>query len=75
MMNGGVIDYNCKKFTNTPLSSTEAEWYAACEAAKSEKWLRNLISELGFPLHQPLIIFEDNKDASVTERKVSLSRQ
>jgi len=35
MMHGGVIGYNCKKFTDTPLLSTEAEWYATCEAAKN----------------------------------------
>jgi hypothetical protein len=61
MMHGGVIDFNCKKFTDTPLSSTEAEWYAACEAAKSGKWLRNMLSEIGLPMTSPLIIFEDNQ--------------
>ena len=61
MMNGGVIDYNCNKFTDTALSSTEAEWYAACEAAKSGKWLRNMLSEMGLPLTSPLVIFEDNQ--------------
>jgi hypothetical protein len=61
MMHGGVIDYNCKKFTNTPLSSTEAEWYAACEAAKSGKWIRKILTELEYPIDGPLIIFEDNQ--------------
>ena len=61
MMYGGVIDYNCKKFTDTPLSSTEAEWYAACEAAKNGLMLRNLLVEIGLPMSSPLIIFEDNQ--------------
>ena len=58
---GGAIDYNCKNLTETALSSTEAEWYAACEAAKSGKWLRNLLLELGFQMQSPLVIFEDNQ--------------
>ena len=57
MLHGGTVDYNSKKLTNTPLSSTEAEWYAACEAAKHGKWLRNLLFEIGFPMQSPLIIF------------------
>ena len=61
MMHGGVVDYNCKKFTDTPLSSTEAEWYAACETAKSGKWLRNMLQEIGLPMSSPSIILDDNK--------------
>jgi hypothetical protein len=74
MMHGGVIDYNCKKFTDTPLSFTEAEWYAACEAAKSGKWLRNMLHEIGFPMSEPLIIFEDNQGCiSYGKRSISQS--
>ena len=60
MMHGGVVDYNFKKFTNTPLSSTEAEWYATCEAAKTAKWIRKFLFENGYPIDGPLTIFEDN---------------
>ena len=74
IMNGGVIDYNCKKFTDTPLSSTEAEWYAACEAAKSGKWLRNMLHEIGFPMDSPTVIFEDNQGCiSYGKRSVNQS--
>ena len=59
MMHGGIIDYNCKKFTNTPLRSTEAEWYAACEAAKSGKWRRKFLTELEYPIAGHLNIFDD----------------
>jgi hypothetical protein len=74
MMYGGAVDYNCKKFTDTPLSTTEAEWYAACEAAKSGKWLRNMLHEIGFPMTSPLIIFEDNQGCiSYGKRSVNQS--
>jgi hypothetical protein len=72
MMNGGVVDYNCKKHTNTPLSSTEAEWYAACEAAKSALELRNLLIEMDCPLDGPITIFEDNQGC-VSYEKISLN--
>jgi hypothetical protein len=54
MMHGGVIDYNCKELTNTPLSSTEAEWYAACEAAKSAKLIRTFAFRNWIP-HERLL--------------------
>ena len=61
ILHGGVIDYLCKKTVNTPLSSTEAEWYAACTAATAGKKLRHLLEEIGFSMTTPLVIFEDNK--------------
>ena len=60
-LHGGTVDYNCKKFINTPLPSTEADWYAACEAAESGIWLRNFLYEIGFPMQSPLVIFEDSQ--------------
>jgi len=72
MMHGGVVDYNCKKYTNTPLSSTEAEWYAACDAAKSALELRNLLIEMDCPLNGPITIFEDNQGCE-SYGKISLN--
>jgi hypothetical protein len=48
------------KQTNVTLSSTEAEHSAAVEAVKEIMWLRQLLTELGFPQLEPTPIFEDN---------------
>jgi hypothetical protein len=41
------------------LSSTEAEYYAASEAAKEALWFRQMMSEMGFE-QERTIIYEDN---------------
>lgn len=43
------------------LSSTEAEYIAAATATKELLWLQNLISELGYDLNLPSIIYCDNQ--------------
>ena len=44
---GGIISYECKRTTRTPLISTcEAEWYAACNAATDGLRIRNMLIEL-----------------------------
>jgi hypothetical protein len=61
LLHGGIIEYLCKKTVDTPLSSTEAEWYAACAAATAGKKLRHMLAEIGLEMTKPLVIFEDNK--------------
>ena len=58
---GGIISYECKRTTRTPLSTCEAEWYAACNAATEGLHIRTKLIELG--LHSesaPVKILEDN---------------
>jgi hypothetical protein len=45
------------------LSSTEAELYAASEAAQEALWLRYILSELKFDQAQATLIGEDNQAA------------
>ena len=61
MMHGGPVDWTCTKFSNTALSSTEAEWYAACESAKPALWLSNMLSEIGHYMPSPPVILENNQ--------------
>jgi hypothetical protein len=42
-------------------SSTEAEFIAAVSAAKTAKYLRSVLSDLGFPQPGPTILYEDNQ--------------
>lgn len=45
----------------TCLSTAEAEYVAATEAAKELIWLRNLLTELGLAQPNPSILHEDNQ--------------
>jgi len=57
---GAPITYKCRLQQTVALSSTESELYAACEAAKYSKYIRSVLTYLGFPLTNPTPIYEDN---------------
>jgi hypothetical protein len=63
MYAGGAISYRCKTQSITATSSTEAEFLAAVLAAKHAKYLRAILTELGFPPDGPTPIYEDNQSA------------
>ena len=58
---GGAVVYRSKTQSLTALSSTEAEFIAAVTAAKTAKYIRSVLSELGFKQEEPTPIYEDNK--------------
>jgi hypothetical protein len=60
---GGTVSWSSKKQPLVALSTTEAEYIAATDAAKEAIWLRRLIGELTSPLQQPTPLFCDNKSA------------
>ena len=60
---GGAVSYRTKTQSITATSSTEAEFLAAVLAAKHAKYLRAVLSELGFAQHEPTPIYEDNQSA------------
>jgi len=43
------------------LSSTEAEYVAAVEGGKEIKWMRNILTEFGYPPSLASTLFIDNK--------------
>jgi hypothetical protein len=59
IMNGGAISWKSQLQVDYSLSSTEAEYYAASEAAKEALWFRQMMSEMGFE-QERTIIYEDN---------------
>eukprot|EP00980_Cylindrotheca_fusiformis_P023978 scaffold11273_cov75-Cylindrotheca_fusiformis.AAC.3 len=63
MFAGGSVSYKCKTQPLTATSSTEAEFYAAVSAAKHAKYLRAILSELGFPQEEPTPLYCDNQSA------------
>jgi hypothetical protein len=56
----GPISWNTKRQPTVALSTTEAEYMAACTAAKQAIWLQQLFGELGFP-QGTTNIFQDNR--------------
>jgi len=58
---GGAIVYRSKTQSLTALSSTEAEFIAAVTAAKTAKYIRSILADLGFEENGPTPIYEDNK--------------
>lgn len=57
----GVIIYMSKVQASNSLSSTEAEYIALATCAQEVIWLRTILTELGFKLNGPTVIYEDNK--------------
>ena len=60
---GGAIVYRSKAQSIVALSSTEAELIAAVTAAKTARYLRSILRELGFEQSDPTPIYEDNMSA------------
>jgi transposase InsO family protein len=63
LLSGGAISWSSKKQHTTAQSSTEAEYMAGAEAVKEAIWWRNFLSELGYNLTAPTILFSDNQSA------------
>jgi hypothetical protein len=57
----GSVCSKSKKQTITADSSTVAEFIATHVAAKEIMWARTFLMELGYPQHDPTILFEDNQ--------------
>ena len=50
-----------KRMKVQPLSSTEAEYVAFCEASRDAIYLRRLLKDIGFNCEKPIVMYEDNK--------------
>ena len=61
---GGIIGWRSRRQKTVALSTMEAEYMAAAEAAKHAIWLRQLLEDLGLGLgDQPLPLWNDNASA------------
>ncbi|KAJ9561208.1 hypothetical protein OSB04_006368 [Centaurea solstitialis] len=69
-LNGGAISWKSSKQDTIADSTTEAEYIAACDAAKEAVWLRNFLSDLRVvaSISRPIDIFCDNS-GSVAQAK------
>jgi hypothetical protein len=58
---GGAVGWSSKRQPFVTLSSTEAEYVAAVEVSKEIKWMRNILTEFGYPPSIASTLFIDNK--------------
>jgi hypothetical protein len=61
----GVVSWQSKRqsIVIVALSTTEAEYMAACEAGKEIVWMRKMLQELGFPMPTSSVLYMDNQSA------------
>ena len=57
---GGTIAYKTKLQPTVALSSTEAEFMAACDTGKMILFIRSILWDLGIPQEAATILYEDN---------------
>ena len=60
---GGAVTWQAQKQKSVALSTVEAEYMAACQAAKDAVWLRAFLIELGLNAIAPTTIFCDSQGA------------
>ena len=60
---GALVYYKTKYQTTISHSTTEAEFTAACDAAKAILYLRTILEQMGLDQNKATILFEDNEGA------------
>ena len=60
-MGRSLVSWRSKLHPCICLSTAEAEYLAATQAAKEVKWLRSLLSFAGFKQPKPTLMLEDNE--------------
>lgn len=60
---GGTIFYKTKYQPTISLSSTEAEFTAACDAGKAILYVRSILDEINIPQHEATALYIDNNGA------------
>ena len=67
-LGSGAISWSSKKQPTVALSSTEAEYRAACSGTCEAVWLRRLLEDFGFPQGQKTTLRCDNQSCLAIAR-------
>jgi len=57
----GAVSWMSKKQATDELSTTEAEYVDLSTATQEAIWLRRLLTDIGEPLEEPIVINEGNR--------------
>ncbi len=63
LVSGGLVSWSSKKQPSVALSTMESEYIALAHATKEAIWLRQLLSDLGFPPSGATTLYTDNLSA------------
>lgn len=63
MLSNGAVTWGSIRQRSVSLSTTEAEYIAACESVKEALWLKQLMNDNGYEWLDPQIINIDNQSA------------
>lgn len=75
MFGGSIISWASKKQPTVALSSTEAEYKAACVASSEAVWLRRILSDIGIPMKEATTLHCDNQSCiALTKNSVFHAR-
>jgi hypothetical protein len=62
-MGSGAVSWSSKLQPIVALSTTDAEYVAACAAGKEIRWMQKLLGEMGYTVPKPTKLFMDNQSA------------
>jgi len=70
LLNGGAVSWQSAKQSTIADSTTEAEYIAACDAAKEAVWIKNFVTRLGVvpTILDPVSVFCD-KNGAIAQAK------
>ena len=76
-LGGGAMVWRSVKQSSIADSTMEAEYIAACEAAKEEIWLKKFFTDLeGFPnMDKPIVHYCDNSGAVANSKNQGVTRE
>jgi hypothetical protein len=75
LINGGPVSWSSKLQPTVALSSTEAEYIAACDAVQEAICLRRLLEDVGYKQREPTVIREDNQGCIALSKNPVIQRR
>ncbi|KAH7433075.1 hypothetical protein KP509_07G054000 [Ceratopteris richardii] len=68
-LGSGIFSWVSRKQPTLALSSTEAEYKAACFASCEAVWLRRILADIGFPSNMPIVLKCDNQSCMAIAKR------